>query len=118
MSRRLFIAMLGFGLALFLMPQVSLAAEDHIAGAITHTKQAINHGKQGHADVLTTHAKAALTHTEAGEKANRRILRLTYCFSTASPYSHGEVDGCKRRQTPMVPLTTLGATNRLGLRPN
>ena len=41
MSRRLFIAMLGFGLALFLMPQISLAEEDHIDEAIRHTKQAI-----------------------------------------------------------------------------
>ena len=62
------IAMLGFSLALFLMPQISLAEEDHIAEAIMHTKQAIDHGKQGHADVLTTHAEAALTHAEAGEK--------------------------------------------------
>ena len=61
MSRRFIVAMLGLGLALFLMPQVSLAEEDHIAEAITHTKQAIDHGKMGHADVLTTHAGAALT---------------------------------------------------------
>ena len=37
MSRRFVVAMLGLGLALILMPQVSLAAEDHIAEAITHT---------------------------------------------------------------------------------
>jgi Small metal-binding protein len=61
--------MLGLGLALILMPQVSLAAEDHIAEAITHTKQAIDHGKMGHADVLTTHAKAALAHAQAGKNA-------------------------------------------------
>ena len=60
MSRRLIVAMLGLGVVLFLMPQVSLAAEDHIAEAITHTKQAIEHGKMGHADVLTTHAETAL----------------------------------------------------------
>jgi hypothetical protein len=35
----------------------------------THTKQAIDHGKMGHADVLTTHAEAALTHAQAVEKA-------------------------------------------------
>ena len=69
MSRRFVVAMLGLGLALILMPQVSFAAEDHIAEAITHTMQAIEHGKIGHADVLTTHAKAALAHAQAGEKA-------------------------------------------------
>ena len=50
MSRRLFVAMLGLGVALFLMPQISWAAEDHIGEAIMHTKQAIEHGKMGHAD--------------------------------------------------------------------
>jgi hypothetical protein len=69
MSRRFIITMLGVSLALFMIPQVPLAAEDHIAEAITHTKQAIDHGKMGHADVLATHAEAALTHAEAGEKA-------------------------------------------------
>src|ERR1700738_1052616 len=69
MSRRFIITMLGVSLALFLIPQIPLAAEDHIAEAITHTKQAIDHGKMGHADVLTTHAEAALTHAQAGEKA-------------------------------------------------
>ena len=48
MSRRLFIAMLGFSLALFLMPQISLAEEDHIDEAIRHTKQAIVQGHAGH----------------------------------------------------------------------
>jgi Small metal-binding protein len=68
-SRRFIITMLGVSLALFLIPQVPLAAEDHIAEAITHTNQAIDHGKMGHADVLTTHAEAALGHAQAGEKA-------------------------------------------------
>jgi hypothetical protein len=76
MSRRVIVAMLGLGLAMFLMPQVLLAAEDHIAEAITHTKQAIDHGKMGHADVLPTHAEAALTHAEAGEKAKANKLRV------------------------------------------
>jgi hypothetical protein len=62
MSRRLFVALLGLGLALFLMPQVSLAAEeDHIAEAIAHTKQAILHGQKVHADLLGEHAKTAPT---------------------------------------------------------
>ncbi|MGB6492978.1 MAG: small metal-binding protein SmbP, partial [Methylocella sp.] len=69
MSRRFIVAMLGLGLALILMPQVSLAVEDHLSQAIEHTRQAIDHGKQGHADVLVTHAEAALTHAEASEKA-------------------------------------------------
>ena len=69
MSRRFIVAMLGLGLALILMPQVSLAVEDHLSEAIEHSRQAIDHGKQGHADVLATHAEAALTHAEASDKA-------------------------------------------------
>ena len=69
MYRRFVVAMLGLGLALILMPQVSLAVEDHLSQAIEHTRQAIDHGKQGHADVLATHAEAAITHAEASEKA-------------------------------------------------
>jgi Small metal-binding protein len=71
MSRRLVLAMLGLGLALFLflMPQVSLAAEDHIAEAITYATQAIDHGKMGHPNVLATHAELALTNATASEKA-------------------------------------------------
>ena len=69
MSRSLVVAMLGLGLALFLMPQVLLAAEDHIAEAITDTKQAIDHGKMGHPNILATHAELALTHATAFEKA-------------------------------------------------
>jgi hypothetical protein len=67
MSRRLVVAMLGLGLALILMPQVSLAAEDHIAEAITDAKQAIDHGKMGHPNILATHAE--LAHATASEKA-------------------------------------------------
>ena len=64
MSSKFILAMLGLGVALFLMPQLSLAVEDHVAEAITHTKHAIDHGKQGHADVLDTNAEAALMHLE------------------------------------------------------
>jgi hypothetical protein len=50
MSRSFIVAILAFGLALLLMPKVMLATEDHVAEAITHTKQAIHHGKMGHAE--------------------------------------------------------------------
>ena len=68
MSPRLIIAMLGLGLASFLMPQVSLAADDHISQAIEYTNLAIDDGKHGRADGLATHAEAALLHAEASEK--------------------------------------------------
>jgi len=43
MSRRFIVAMLGLGLAFILMPQVSLAVEQHLSQAIEHTRQAIDH---------------------------------------------------------------------------
>jgi Small metal-binding protein len=68
MSRRFVVAMLGLGLALFLMPQISLAVDDHLSQAIEYTKLAIDDGQHGRADGLATHAEAALTHAEASEK--------------------------------------------------
>jgi Small metal-binding protein len=68
MSRRFIFAMLGLGLAFILMPQVSLAVDDHISQAIEHTNQAIDDGKHGRADGVATHAEAALRHAEASEK--------------------------------------------------
>ena len=70
MSRRLIVALLGLSLGLFLMPQISLAAEDHIAEAITHTKEAIIHGQKTRADLLGEHAKTALSHARLAEIAN------------------------------------------------
>src|ERR1700730_11136687 len=79
MTRRLLAAMLGLALALFLTPQISLAAEDHIAEAISHTKEAIDHGKRGHAGILVTHAEAgkkvkANPHTKEGIKHLKEAL--------------------------------------------
>ena len=75
MPRRFIVAMLGFGLALFLMPQVSLAVDDHISQAIEYTNLAIDDGEHGRADGLAAHAEAALTHAEASEKLKANPLR-------------------------------------------
>jgi Small metal-binding protein len=44
-------------------------AEDHLAEAISHTKEAVELGKQGQSDVLVKDAEAGLKHAEAAEKA-------------------------------------------------
>jgi hypothetical protein len=98
--------LLGLGLALFFIPQISLAVDDHISQAIEHTNQAIDDGKHGRAD--GTHAEAALTHAEASEKAksnpqtfegsDRRgqarpcRCRNDSCRSSAEPFTTGYVD--------------------------
>ncbi|MBO0734740.1 MAG: hypothetical protein J2P49_10600 [Methylocapsa sp.] len=68
MSRRIFIALLSLSSALVLMPQISLAAKNYVAGAMKHTQQAIEHGRRGHAKALTIHAEAALRDAKAEEK--------------------------------------------------
>jgi Small metal-binding protein len=66
MNRRTFATVLVLGLAA-LFPGAAFA-EDHLAEAITHTKEAIESGQKGRADELTKHAEAALTHATAAEK--------------------------------------------------
>jgi Small metal-binding protein len=67
MNRRMFAIALSVGTALMFAPRLALAESHHLADAITHTKQAIEHGKMGQADVLVTHAEEALKHAKAAE---------------------------------------------------
>ena len=69
MFRKLFAALFGLGLAVSLFPQVLRAEEDHITEAILHTKQALIHGRNGHADLVGEHAKVALSHARAADIA-------------------------------------------------
>ena len=69
MFRKLFAALFGLGLAVSLIPQVLRAEEDHITEAILHTKQALIHGRNGHADLVSEHAKVALSHARAADIA-------------------------------------------------
>ena len=55
MNRRTLAIVLAIGFAAVLTPRLAMA-EDHLAEAISHTKEAIDEGKQGHAKELTTHA--------------------------------------------------------------
>jgi Small metal-binding protein len=68
MNRRTVALAIGLGVAALLAPRLALA-EDHLAEAISQTKEAVDHGKMGHADVLVTHAEAALDHAQAAETA-------------------------------------------------
>jgi Small metal-binding protein len=68
MNRRTFALSLGLGAAVLMAPSLVLA-EDHLAEAIKHTKEAIEEGKKGKADLVVTHAKFALEHATAAEKA-------------------------------------------------
>lgn len=68
MSRRFIVAMVGIGLALILIPQISLAVDEHLSQAIEFTKLAVDDGDYGRADGLAAHAETALMHAEASEK--------------------------------------------------
>jgi len=52
-----------------LFPAVSMAAPNkHVSEAKDEIKEAVKHGKQGHADVLGKHAEKALRHVQMAEK--------------------------------------------------
>jgi len=40
----------------------------NVLDSIAHAKEAVEHGKQGHADVLATHAEKSRNHAERGGK--------------------------------------------------
>ncbi len=68
MNRRTSGILFAIGFAVALSPRLAMA-EDHLAESISHTKEAVDEGKQGHAKELTTPAEAALKHAKAAEKA-------------------------------------------------
>ena len=89
----------------------------------THTKQAIDHGKMGHADVLTTHAEAALTHAQAGEKAKANphckeaIKHLEQAIDEGKKGgSAGRRAGCDSDQVYQGRASGFRAQNRLDFR--
>jgi hypothetical protein len=53
----------------------ALARENHVAEAITHTRQAVDAGLEGKADGVVEHGKEALKHAQAAqkEKSNRFV---------------------------------------------
>jgi hypothetical protein len=47
---------------------VALAGNEHAAGALAEAKQAVEHGKAGHGDVVVKHAEAALEHAKGAQE--------------------------------------------------
>lgn len=47
---------------------LALAGNKHVSETLEHAKEAVDHGKQGHADVLTTHDAEALKHARMAQK--------------------------------------------------
>lgn len=68
MNRRLMIALLSLVLALSLAPGVSFAQEDHLAQAISHTREAVVAGREGKPSSLVEHAKNALEHATVAQR--------------------------------------------------
>lgn len=82
-SRRSMIAALCAALAVSLAPQLSYAQEeDHMAQAISHTREAVAAGRENKPNSLVIHATEALTHATEAQKAapnahvKRAIVRL------------------------------------------
>jgi hypothetical protein len=76
------IAMLCAALALSLAPRFSYAQDDHLAQAISHTREAVSAGRENKANALVIHATEALAHATEAQKAEpnanvkKAIVRL------------------------------------------
>jgi hypothetical protein len=47
---------------------VAVAGNEHVAEALAEAKQAVEHGKAGHGDVLVKHAESALMHAKGAQE--------------------------------------------------
>jgi len=52
------------GASLLLLLSTAAFAEEHADAALTHAKEAVEHGKMGHAPILVEHAEASLAHAK------------------------------------------------------
>lgn len=74
MKRKIFNMFFGAILAVFSIPSLTLAG-NHLTNSIMRLKEAIEHGKVGHTDILSMDARHSLKDAEAAdkEKANPHI---------------------------------------------
>ena len=94
MSRRFIVAMVGIGLALILLPQISRAVDEHLSQAIEYTKLAVDDGEYGRADGLAAHAETALMHAEA--RAKVKAIRTQQMPSNRLPCAVAAVHASHR----------------------
>ncbi|MDT3776487.1 small metal-binding protein SmbP [Nitrospira sp. MA-1] len=65
---RLTIALLCMGLMAGCASYSTGTVNPHVAEALTHAQEAVDHGGMGHADVVVTHVEASLQHAQAAKK--------------------------------------------------
>ena len=96
-------ALIGFALGAFVsvpMLNAQPSPAGNVMDAIVEAKQAVAHGKQGHAEVLVTHAQKSLNFAERGGKnphLKEAITHLNEALSMvkrATPTSHGTCRNC------------------------
>jgi hypothetical protein len=68
MNRRSILALIGATISACLTSKRAFADND-LAEAISHTQEALTHGRVGRAKALVTHATIALGHAEAADRA-------------------------------------------------
>jgi hypothetical protein len=73
MNKRMVLAGMVLGAVLGLVgapfvQSVAWAGNEHVAEALTQAKEAVDHGKAGHADVLVKHAEDALKHAKGAQE--------------------------------------------------
>ncbi len=66
--------------------------EKNVMDAIRHAKEAVDHGKQGHAEVLVTHAEASLQHAKMGGTDPHLDEAITHLQEAIEHGKAGHVD--------------------------
>jgi hypothetical protein len=84
------VALLSLGLALSLAPGVSFAQDDHLAQAISHTREAVVAGHEGNLGALVQHATTALEHADAAQQEQPNTYVRAGIQHLKSAIKHGK----------------------------
>ena len=78
----------------------------NVMDAIVEAKQAVEHGKQGHADVLVTHAQKSLNFAERGGKNSHLKEAITHLNEAIEHGKAGHADvATEHAETALTHLT-------------
>ena len=78
----------------------------NVMDAIVEAKQAVEHGKQGHADVLVTHAQKSLNFAERGGKSSHLKEVITHLTEAIEHGKAGHADvATEHAETALKHLT-------------
>jgi hypothetical protein len=102
-------ALIGFALGAFVsvpMLNAQPSPAGNVMDAIVEAKQAVAHGKQGHAEVLVTHAQKSLNFAERGGKNSHLKEAITHLNEAIEHGKAGHADvATEHAETALTHLT-------------